>query len=69
LNHSFYYSLDFVGHSVAWWSRNYATSQNVMDSRPEEVNEFFSIYLILLAALGSGVYSMSNRNEYQKQKK
>jgi hypothetical protein len=27
-----------------------------------------SIYLILLAALGPGVYSASNRNEYQKQK-
>jgi hypothetical protein len=26
----------------------------------------FSIYLILPAALGSGVYSVSNRNEYQK---
>jgi hypothetical protein len=28
----------------------------------------FSIYLILLAALGPGVYSASKRNEYQKQK-
>jgi hypothetical protein len=28
----------------------------------------FSIYLILLAALGPGVYSDPNRNEYQKQK-
>jgi hypothetical protein len=26
----------------------------------------FSIYLILPAALGYGVYSASNRNEYQK---
>jgi hypothetical protein len=34
-----------------------------------EVIEFFSIYLILTAALGPGVYSASNRNEYQKQKK
>jgi hypothetical protein len=32
------------------------------------VNEFFSIYLILPAALGSRVYSASNGNEYQKQK-
>jgi hypothetical protein len=32
------------------------------------VNEFFSFYLILLAALGPGVYSASDRNEYQKQK-
>jgi hypothetical protein len=29
----------------------------------------FSNYLILAAALGPGVYSASNRNEYQKQKK
>jgi hypothetical protein len=28
----------------------------------------FSIYLIILAALGLGVYTASNRNEYQKQK-
>jgi hypothetical protein len=28
----------------------------------------FSIYLIPLAALGPGVYSASNRNQYQKQK-
>jgi hypothetical protein len=27
-----------------------------------------SIYIILLAALGPGVYSASNRNEYQKHK-
>jgi hypothetical protein len=29
---------------------------------------FFSISLILPAALGPGVYSASNRNEYQKQR-
>jgi hypothetical protein len=29
----------------------------------------FSIYLILPAAVGPGVHSASNRNEYQKQKK
>jgi hypothetical protein len=29
---------------------------------------FFSIYLILPTALGPGIYSTSNRNEYQKQK-
>jgi hypothetical protein len=28
----------------------------------------FSIYLILAVALGPGVYSASNRNEYHKQK-
>jgi hypothetical protein len=30
---------------------------------PDEVNVFFSIYLILLATLDPGVYSASNRNE------
>jgi hypothetical protein len=30
------------------------------------MNEFLLIYLILQAALGAGVYSASNRNEYQK---
>jgi hypothetical protein len=29
---------------------------------------FLSIYLILPAALGPGIYSASNRNEYQKHK-
>jgi hypothetical protein len=36
-----------------------------MGSIPDEVN--FYIYLILSAALGPGVYSASNRNEYQEQ--
>jgi hypothetical protein len=31
------------------------------------MNNFFSIYLILPAALGSGADSASNRKEYQKQ--
>jgi hypothetical protein len=34
--------------------------------RPNEVIVFFSIYLIFQAALGPGVYSASNTNEYQK---
>jgi hypothetical protein len=29
---------------------------------------FSSIFIIFLAALGPGVYSASNRNEYQRQK-
>jgi hypothetical protein len=32
------------------------------------MNELFSIHLILPAAIGPGVYSASNRNEYQKKK-
>jgi hypothetical protein len=32
------------------------------------MNEFFSVYLILPAALGPEVHSASNRNEYQEQK-
>jgi hypothetical protein len=37
-------------------------------SGPDEENEFFSVYLILPGALGSGVYSSTNRNYYQKQR-
>jgi hypothetical protein len=37
-------------------------------SGPTEVNDFFTNYLILTAALGPGVNSTSNRNEYPKQK-
>jgi hypothetical protein len=44
--------------------RHYAIK--IAGSRPDEVN--FSIYLILPAALGLGVHSASNRNEFQKQK-
>jgi hypothetical protein len=33
-----------------------------------DVNEFLSIYIILPAGLGPGVYSSSNRNDYQKYK-
>jgi hypothetical protein len=52
---------------VAYLLRNYATGQ-VSGLRPDEVNECFSIHLIIQAALHPGVYSASNRNEYQKQK-
>jgi hypothetical protein len=37
-------------------------------SRPEDVNEVPSIYLILPVSLALGVNSASNRNEYQSQK-
>jgi hypothetical protein len=51
--------------------RSHATSRKAAGSRIDEVNVFFSsfsIYLILPAALGPGVYLASNRNEYQEQK-
>jgi hypothetical protein len=44
------------------------TSKKVAVSGPDDDNEYFSISLILPAALGPGVYSTSNRNEYEKQK-
>jgi hypothetical protein len=40
----------------------------VAGSRPDKATEFFLIYLNLPAAPVLGVYSASNRNEYQKQK-
>jgi hypothetical protein len=36
---------------VISWLRHYATSPKVAGSNPDEVNIFFSIYLILAAAL------------------
>jgi hypothetical protein len=45
---------------------HYATNRKVVGSIHDEVN--FTIYLILSAALGPGVYSASNRNEYQMKK-
>jgi hypothetical protein len=35
---------------------------------PDEVTEFFLIYIIPPVALGSGVYSASNRDDYHKHK-
>jgi hypothetical protein len=29
-----------MGHAVAWWLKQYATSRKVARSRPDEVNEF-----------------------------
>jgi hypothetical protein len=40
------------GHVVAQWLRHYATGRKVVGLRPDEVNEIFSIYLILLTAMG-----------------
>jgi hypothetical protein len=50
------------------WLRHHATNRKVAGSRPKGRNNFFSIYLILPTALGPGVHSASNRNEYQKRK-
>jgi hypothetical protein len=55
-----------MGHAVAQWLRHYAANRKVTGLISDEVN--FEIYLILLPALGPGVYSASNRNEYQKHK-
>jgi hypothetical protein len=49
--------------------RKVCISRKVADSRSDDVNALFSIYLILLVAQFPWVNSASNRNEYQKQKK
>jgi hypothetical protein len=41
---------------------------SVAGSRPDEMQDFFPIYIIVPAALGSGLNSASNRDEYQKQR-
>jgi hypothetical protein len=48
---------------------HYATRRKEAGCSPDVAIELFWICLILPAALGSEVYSTSNRNEYQKQKK
>jgi hypothetical protein len=51
------------------WLRHCSTSRKIAGSKPDEVSAFFfSINLILPAALGPGVHSAPNRNEYQKLK-
>jgi hypothetical protein len=45
----------------------YKPGGSAFETRGSEL--IFSMYLILSDALGPGVYSASNRNEYQKQKK
>jgi hypothetical protein len=54
-----------LGSAVAYV--NYAESLNVVGSRRDEVNDLGNLSIIP-AAIRPGVYSASNRNEYQKQK-
>jgi hypothetical protein len=54
-----YWEISFV--VIAKWLRHYAITRKVVGSRPDEVNEFFSIYVILQAALGPEIYSASNK--------
>jgi hypothetical protein len=56
----------FHSYAVSIWLRRSATSQKVAGSSPYEVTLFFSIHLILPAALDPVVYSASERNAYQK---
>jgi hypothetical protein len=51
-------------HNMSVYEKTTATILHV-----EDTLICLSIYLILPAALGPGVYSASNRNEYQKQEK
>jgi hypothetical protein len=53
-----------IGVSIKYVSKHQATNRKVAGLIPDEVK--FIIYLILMAPLGSGVYSASSRNEYQK---
>jgi hypothetical protein len=47
----------------------HATSLKSAGLKPQMFNTFSSIYQTDSATLGPGVYSYTNRNEYQKQKK
>jgi hypothetical protein len=48
--------------------KHYGTSRKVADSRPDEVNDFFFNFPNHSLRTRPGVYSASNKNEYQKQK-
>jgi hypothetical protein len=54
------------GLSIVVKAQCYKPEGRGFETRPGEL--FFLIYLIFPAALGPGVYSTSNGNEYQKQK-
>jgi hypothetical protein len=56
------------GYTISEGGGHYVTRRKDAGSRPDEVNTFSLIYLILPASLGPGVHSASNRNEHQKQK-
>jgi hypothetical protein len=55
--------INFITNKERHWSQDIQPLSS--GSRLEGVIEFFSIYLILPAALGLGVYPASNRNKYQ----
>jgi hypothetical protein len=66
-------AFDVVNHAILLSEQKYYGIQGktgfwfkVAGSIPNEVIGFFSIDLILPATLGPGVYSASNRNEYQE---
>jgi hypothetical protein len=58
--------LNFASTMPLGGGMHYATSRKVAGSILDEVIGYFSIDLILPAAIGPGVYSASNRNEYQE---
>jgi hypothetical protein len=54
---------------VAYWLKHSATKLEGRGFETQWVEWILSIYLILPAVLGPGVYSASNRNDYQKETK
>jgi hypothetical protein len=63
----FWQLIDSEGGSIVVKALCYKPEGRGLEAR--WVEWFLSIYLILLAALGHGVYSASNKNEYQKHKR
>jgi len=57
-------SLSF--NAVAQWLRCCAPNRNVAGSIPADVSEFFINIKSFRSRYGPGVYSASNRNEYQE---
>jgi hypothetical protein len=64
---SIYLPYMYKGTMRRWLSR-YAASRKVAGSKPDKMNEFSSIYPILLTALGPGDFSSSNKMSTRSRK-
>jgi hypothetical protein len=64
-----FHCFHITGHAVVLWLRRYIRIWKVAGSIPDEIIEFFFNLLDPSTALGPGVYSTSNRNKCQNQKK
>jgi hypothetical protein len=58
----------YQGHSLAYWLKRYATIRKVAGLIPDKVIEFIEFTWSFQPHHGPGVYSASNRYEYEEKK-